>query len=282
MKPIATPSRTKEILERYDLHAKKRYGQNFIIEPKIIGRIVQAADVNQQTAVIEIGPGIGALSEALLGKVGTLFAYDIDADMVSVLQSELGHYPHFHIYHEDFLKVDLTRLCTQLVYPHIKIVANLPYYITTKLLEKIILEGQAIEEVVVMVQKDVALKMSASAHLKDRLPLNVLLENIAVVKTLFEVPPSVFWPTPKVASAILDIRFKSHEINPNYYLFLKRAFASRRKTLRNNLKGQSFDVNLEELLCHLGYGLDVRAEQISGADFEVLFKHAQSEDPLIK
>lgn len=272
MKPIATPSRTHEILEKYGLYAKKKYGQNFIIEPSIIERIVRQAHLDKECAVIEIGPGIGALSEKLSETCGYVQAYDIDQDMVEILNDVLSDKDNFHVECQDFLKVDLAQLLASLPYRRIKIVANLPYYITSKLLEKIALEGQGIEEVIVMVQKDVAIKMTQKTGLKDRLPLTLLLEKIADVEILFEVPRTVFKPAPNVDSAILKISFRTQEPRQAFYEFLKLAFTSRRKTIGNNLKKAEFKQPLAVLLEKMAYPQDVRAESMSVEDLYRLFQ----------
>ena len=272
MKPIATPTRTQEILHQYGLHAKKKFGQNFIIEPSIIQKIVQAARLDKDTSVIEVGPGIGALSEQLCEVARYVKAFDIDEDMVQILSQTLANKDNFEVVWQDFLKVDLAKEVCLMPSQHVKIVANLPYYITTKLLEKIALEGQGIDEVIVMVQKDVAVKMAGSYDLRDRLPLTLLLESIGVVKMLFEVPRSVFLPSPNVDSAILKISFHKHEDIRGFYEFLKLAFASRRKTLHNNLKKVPFKTPLEKQLADLGYAYDVRAEAMKVEDLKVLYQ----------
>lgn len=271
MKAIATPTRTQEILEKYGLHAKKKFGQNFIIEPNIIERIVNASKLDQDTAVIEVGPGIGALSEKLCEKAYCVKAFDIDEDMVEILKETMQDKTNFEVVCQDFLKVDLPSIIESLDVKHIKIVANLPYYITTKLIEKIALEGKGIEEIIVMVQKDVAIKMARSTDLKDRLPLTLLLESMGKVEMLFEVPRQVFLPSPNVDSAILKITFEKHEDVHGFYEFLKLAFSSRRKTLHNNLKKVAFKTSLQEELEKLGYPSDIRAEAMSVEDLKALY-----------
>lgn len=276
MKPIATLSRTQDILTRYQLHAKKKFGQNFIIEPTIIDRIVRNANLDNQTAVIEVGPGIGALSEGLAKASKEVWAYEIDQDMIEILKETMGQYPNFKVIGQDFLKADLKEALSSLKDSKIKLVANLPYYITAKLLEKIALEGEGILEVIVMVQKDVALKMTSSQDLRDRLPLTLFLHSIAEVKVLFDVGRSVFLPSPNVDSSILSIRFQEVcdiENKERYYHFLQVAFKARRKRLTNNLKNISFDQPLSELLEELHTSVDVRAEQLTIEQLKDLYRH---------
>ncbi len=263
MDKIATVSKTNEILEKYGLYAKKKFGQNFIIDPNIITRIVKSAEVNENTTVIEIGPGIGALTQGLCEKAKQVIAFEIDDDMINVLQNELSCFDNFRLIHQDFLTVDLNQY---LIYPNLKVVANLPYYITSKLIEKLVLEGLGkIESLHVMVQKDVAVKMATSEDLRDRLPLTLLLKSIADVKIAFDVPSSVFKPAPHVDSAILEIKFKDSEIEDvsHFYTFLKVAFNQRRKTLSNNLKSVTMTKPLAEILESMNISTTVRSESLT-------------------
>jgi len=279
VKAIATLSRTQEILDGYGFHAKKKYGQNFIIDPHIIERIVNAAQVDKETSVIEVGPGIGALSEGLCQKAKEVKAFEIDEDMVKVLKDVLASQNNFEVVHQDFLKADLSAAIHEMTGHKVKIVANLPYYITTKLLEKIALAHQGIEEVFVMVQKDVAVKMSTSTDLRDRLPLTLFLKSIADVRLCFDVPRTVFMPSPNVDSAMLSIRFHKHSDLGNefgFYQFLKCAFAARRKRLTNNLKSLSFKAPLVQLLENRGLAEDIRAEALSIEDLKYLYGQCTS------
>lgn len=273
MKPIATPSRTQEILNRHSQHAKKKFGQNFIIEPKIIERIVSASHLDHETSVIEVGPGLGALTEGLCQSAHQVKSFEIDEDMVQILHEELGEYENLEVIHQDFLKVDLQEVISQFDTKKLKVVANLPYYITSKLLEKIALEGDGISDVIVMVQKDVAIKMARSQELRDRLPLTLLLKRLGDVEILFDVPRNVFNPSPNVDSAILGIHLnQSLENRAGFYHFLQIAFQARRKTLINNLKSLNFNQPLERILDALGYPASVRAEAIQVEDLEYIFK----------
>lgn len=261
MEYIATIKRTQQILTKYQLKAKKKYGQNFIIEPTMIDKIIRYAGIQEDTPVIEIGPGIGAMTQVMAHRTRLLTCFEIDEDMVSVLKKELEVQP-MQLIIQDFLKSDFQPL------PHTKVVANLPYYITTKLIEKLALHHQNIDEMYLMVQKEVAVKLSTSTDLKDRLPLRLLLESLGTVDYLFDVPASIFIPKPHVDSAIVKITFHHQEdFDPKpYYQFLKQAFTSRRKKLKNNIQ-----VN-ESHLHDLGYPSDVRAEQMATMDLLKLYK----------
>lgn len=275
MKRIATVSRTNEILEKYNLHAKKKYGQNFIIDPNIITKIVSNANIDNHTTVIEVGPGIGALSQGLCEVAKKVLAFEIDEDMVNVLKNEFKEIDNFYLTHQDFLTVDLKDVLEDL--DHVKVVANLPYYITSKLLEKMAIEGSdKIEELIVMVQKDVAIKMATSEDLRDRLPLTLFLKSIGEVSILFDVPAGVFDPKPHVDSSILCVRFNKEcriENKEQFYNFLKLAFNQRRKTLSNNLKQVKFNKPLKEILEQLNQPESVRSEALSIDDLYTIFTY---------
>lgn len=275
MKMIATVSRTNEILKKYDLYAKKKYGQNFIIEPNIISRIVSSAGIDENTTVIEIGPGIGALSQGLSQVAKQVIAFEIDEDMIHVLNHELCDQTNFKVIHQDFLKINLNEVLKGL--DHVKVVANLPYYITSKLLEKLALEGSdKIEELIVMVQKDVATKMAVSDDLRDRLPLTLFLKSIGDVELLFDVPRTVFMPSPHVDSAILRVTFHKESLvedKLHFYSFLKIAFNQRRKTLGNNLKQVKMTKPLDEILEEMDLPSSVRSESLSIKQLYHIFKY---------
>lgn len=261
MEYIATIKRTNEILQKYNQKAKKKYGQNFIIEPMIIDKIVRSANIKKDTPVVEIGPGIGALTQQLALKTEHLTCFEIDEDMIHILQNELD-LTNITLIHQDFLKSDLK------LAPHTKVVANLPYYITSKLIEKLALNHACVDEMYLMVQKEVAYKLAESDDLRDRLPLRVLLETLGRVEYLFDIPAQVFLPKPHVDSAIIKITFNHQESDDiaSYYLFLKKAFTSRRKKLKNNIQVD------DATLLSLGYPSDVRAEQMVSEDFMKLYQ----------
>lgn len=275
MKRIATVARTNEILEKYQLHAKKKYGQNFIIDPNIISKIVLHADIDKDTTVIEVGPGIGALSQGLCEVAKNVVAFEIDEDMIGVLNEEFQEVQNFKVIHQDFLNVDLKEILKNL--DKVKVVANLPYYITSKLIEKMAIEGSdKIDRLIVMVQKDVAVKMATSDDLRDRLPLTLFLKSIADVSILFDVPSSVFDPKPHVDSSILKIDFHKDckvEKKESFYSFLKMAFNQRRKTLSNNLKQVKLTKPLKEILSELNVSESVRSESLSIDELYYIFTH---------
>lgn len=268
MKPIATIERTKAILDQYHLSAKKKFGQNFLIEPMMIQRIVESAHLTKESHVIEIGPGIGALSEGLLNATKHVTAYEIDQDMVNILHDQL---PELNVVHTDFLKVNLKQLPDDC-----HVVANLPYYITSKLLTKLALEATQVHDIVVMVQSDVADKLVDLDQLENRLPLTLLLNEIGEVNILFDVPRQCFMPSPHVDSTIIQVKIKDTTLNRKLYFgFLRTIFAQRRKTLRNNLKGVALKQPIEVIYEEMGLDLGVRAENLSMEQLRTLFSYMQ-------
>ena len=231
MKDIATCPTTKYILDKYNLNALKKYGQNFLIDANVVNKIVNQTHIDKNTAVIEVGPGIGALNiEIIFG---------------------------------DFLKQDIKSIVEELKddYRKIYLVANLPYYITTAIIEKIILDNCQIDEMIIMVQKEVALKMTSDY----KNPLLLMIEDIGKIEYLFTVNKSVFLPTPHVDSAIIKIRL-DRESDLKLYKVLNICFKQRRKTILNNLK-QDYN-NANEILIACGIDIKKRSEELSLSDFK--------------
>ena len=229
MEKIGTITNTLELLEKYDLQALKKYGQNFLCDQNVILHIVDTAKITKDTCVIEIGPGIGALTEHLAKRAGKCIAYEIDERFIPILEQL-----PIELHHADFLKVDLKELLTTIDYKDIVVVSNLPYYITTDLLTKIFLESNQINRVVCMMQREVALKLTDP---KESSPLKRLMEYCGNVQYMFTVSKNVFIPAPNVDSAILKIDIHPTDVDlKGFYTFLGECYKQRRKTLNNNLK----------------------------------------------
>ena len=273
MKPIATYSRTTEILEEFETFAKKKYGQNFINDPSNIESMCKGANLDKNTHVIEVGPGLGALTEGLCQYSKDVLAYDIDEDAIQILSQTLAPYNNVEVIHQDFLTVDLGSIVKKYEGEPLKIVANLPYYITSDLLEKIILNRQGISEVIVMVQKEVAKKFCSGRKDKNRQPIHVLLEKIAKVEYLFTVSQNVFLPKPNVDSAMMKITFNAdYDCNEEaLYTFFKQVFHNRRKTIVNNLKGVYTYEMINQALDRCGLSLITRAESLDEEQLENLY-----------
>ncbi len=236
---ISTPSRTKEILETYNLKAKKGFGQNFLVDPVIVERCAQASHC--EGAVIEIGPGIGGLTEQLARFSKHVCAYEIDENLIPVLKDTLSAYDNVEIIQGDFLECDLNAKVEELIetYGSVSVCANLPYYITTPVLFKIF-DCTKIPCITVMVQKEVGDRFSAKPKEAEYSALSVEGQYLYDVKRLFTVPGRSFNPSPNVDSVIIQFTQKEDiEDTGNiaeFFGFVRSCFKQRRKTIYNNLK----------------------------------------------
>lgn len=239
MRPIATPSHTKEILEKYNLFAKKNYGQNFLVEPGIVDKIARSAVLSDHTLVIEIGPGIGALTQCLCEYAKKVIAFEIDERLPEVLKDTLSDYDHVEIIQQDFLSVDIKEFVSSYKKQgyDVVIAANLPYYITTPILFKLFESKADIDNITVMMQKEVADRFSAHTHTKDYNALSVITQYLCDVHQVMKVPKNVFLPKPNVDSAVLQFRLKNEafvEDEKAFFEMVKACFKQRRKTILNN------------------------------------------------
>lgn len=264
---IATISETKRILAKYQLTAKKKYGQNFLIEPTIINKIVACLD--GQENVIEIGPGLGGLTEQLC-QCKSVKAYEIDEDMYHVLINELTN-DNLEIINQDFLTVDLAATITDKV----TIVSNLPYYITSDLLLKLFVNYQKIDKIIVMMQKQVAERFLNTAKGKDYGPLQVISQLYSDVKLVCHVNRNNFYPSPDVDSTVLAFTInKKSNVVVDDKLFLdivKACFSQRRKFVLKNLKNCGFEIG-EEDFARKNIALTSRAEQLQLSDYIKLYE----------
>lgn len=266
MKNIATLSTTKYILEKYNLSALKRYGQNFLIDVNVINKIVDCANIDADTAVIEVGPGIGALTQILSRCAGLVTSFEID-ERFKPVYAEFLNQENINIIFGDFMKQELKPFVKDLKekYQRVCLVANLPYYITTDIIEKVVLSDCGIDELIVMVQKEVALKMTSDYQN----PLLLMIEDMGKIEYMFTVSKNVFTPVPHVDSAILKISLVKR---PNHHLYevLNVCFKQRRKTILNNLK-QKY-ANASQILIDCKIEPRTRSEELSLDDFKNITK----------
>ncbi len=275
-KPIASVSRTKEILDQFNLSAKKGYGQNFIIEPNIVERIAGFSQC-ENACVIEIGPGIGALTQQLALRAEKVLAFEIDDRLIEVLSCTLKDYPNVEVVHQDFLKLDFEKRVQELKEKYAKVVlcANLPYYITTPILFKIFESSCPVDAICVMVQKEVGDRFCAKPSTKDYNALSVIGQYLYEIKTVMKIPKTIFNPKPKVDSSV--VRFiPKQEVRYNqereFFDFVKACFKQRRKTLYNNLREYYLDKEkAQAILEAANLSLNVRAEALEVEEFKRLY-----------
>ena len=279
---IADYSVTKAVLERHGFTFKKSFGQNFLTDTNILQKIVDTAEIDDQVNVIEIGPGIGALTEFLAERAAQVMAFEIDHRLVPILADTLRDFDNVTVVNEDILKVDLAQHIQNFKNPDlpIKVVANLPYYITTPILMHLIESGIPFSEFVVMMQKEVADRISAKPNTKAYGSLSIAVQYYMTAKVAFIVPRTVFVPAPNVDSAILKMVRRPEpavavEDEKFFFKVSKASFTHRRKTLWNNLTGyfgKSEEVKdkLTKALDQAGLSPSVRGEALSLAEFASL------------
>lgn len=273
---IATPSRTKQILADYGLHAKKGYGQNFLVDPMLVERCAQQA--HAEDAVIEIGPGIGSLTEQLARVAKHVTAYEVDEDLKAVLADTLSPYDNIEIIWQDFLTCDIKTKVQELreQYGSVSVCANLPYYITTPVLFRLFEEAPEIPYITVMVQKEVGERFAAGVSTQDYGALSVEAQTLYDVRKLFNVPARSFNPSPNVDSVIIQFARRSETVDPEdlqkFFTFVKACFRQRRKTVYNNLRDYlgSGDQALA-VLERAGIDPRTRAQELSKEELRKLY-----------
>ena len=276
---IADYSVTRAILERHGFTFKKSFGQNFLTDTNILQKIVDTAEIDKKVNVIEIGPGIGALTEFLAESAAEVMAFEIDDRLVPILADTLRDFDNVTVVNQDILKVNLAQYIAEFKNPDlpIKVVANLPYYITTPILMHLIESGIPFSEFVVMMQREVADRISAQPNTKAYGSLSIAVQYYMTAKVAFIVPRTVFVPAPNVDSAILKMVRRDQpavEVQDEKFFFKvsKASFVHRRKTLWNNLtshfgKSEETKVKLTAALEQAELSPSVRGEALTLADF---------------
>jgi len=306
MKNLIIPQNTIQFLKMHGISAKKRYGQNFLIDPRVLTRILEGAEITKEDTVLEVGPGIGTMTQALCEKAGRVIAVEIDRDMIPILEENLEGYHNYEIINEDILKVDLQALSDRIAacnadggkgnadgkeknadggsLKRLKVVANLPYYITTPILMGLLESGVPLDSITVMVQKEVAERMQAKPGGKDYGALTLAVQYYAETEIIANVPSNCFIPRPGVDSAVIRLKCYGREARPvqpanpeQMFDVIRAAFGQRRKTLVNSLKNDpklaSAGVSrerIEQALGKMGLSPDIRGERLSLQDFSVL------------
>ncbi|MCI8717411.1 MAG: 16S rRNA (adenine(1518)-N(6)/adenine(1519)-N(6))-dimethyltransferase RsmA [Lachnospiraceae bacterium] len=278
MAELCRPQNTIAILQKYNFVFQKKYGQNFLIEPRVLEKIIRAADITKEDMVLEIGPGIGSMTQYLCESAKKVFAVEIDKNLIPILKNDtLADYDNVTIIQEDILKMNIRELVEKENNGRpIKIVANLPYYITTPIIMTIFENNVPVENVTVMVQKEVADRMQTGPGTKDYGALSLAVQYYAKPEIVANVPPNCFIPRPNVSSAV--IRLTRHKKCPvcvedekMMFRIIRAAFNQRRKTLQNsicNAQDLSFTkLQIVEVLQKMDLLLTVRGETLSLEQF---------------
>lgn len=269
---------TLALCEQFQIRPTKSLGQNFLINDSVSRRIAALADLSSADLVIEIGPGLGALTVELAAQAGKVVAIEIDHRLIPPLQQFLSAFSNVEIIEQDALKTDLRRLAESWPGP-VKVAANLPYYITTPLIEKMLVELPQSECLILMLQQEAADRLLADPGSKQYSPLAILAAHFGKGEKAFVIPPDAFLPRPHVESCVVAIQgthLQACANWPRYLRFLESCFAQRRKTLLNNLRTIGLTpVQMQavrSLLANLGLPDGVRAEAIDARDFAALFR----------
>lgn len=274
---LGNPKKTIEVLQKYEFVFQKKYGQNFLIDTHVLDKIINAAEITEEDFVLEIGPGIGTMTQYLASSAREVFAVEIDRALIPILEDTLSEYENVTILNEDILKVDIRKLAEEHNQGRpIKVVANLPYYITTPIIMGLFEEEVPVESITVMVQKEVADRMQTGPGSKDYGALSLAVQYYASPYIVANVPPNCFMPRPKVGSAV--IRLSRHEKSPvevkdprMMFRIIRASFNQRRKTLVNGLKNaRDLEFTREEVesaLTACGFPLNIRGEALTLQNF---------------
>lgn len=275
-----TLNKTKSIMNRFDIRANKRYGQNFLVDDNILEQIVRASGVTKEDLVIEIGPGLGNLTEYLLDNAKYALLVEIDPKMIEVIQDRFKDRTNYTLLNEDILKVNIDSVVKEIQqennieFSSVKVVANLPYYITTPIIFKLLEDENTISDITVMVQKEVASRMVAEPKSKEFGILTLMVKYFSNASIEVEVPNSSFIPSPDVTSAVITLKKKRKYSVKNEKIFFElihKAFAQRRKKMINSLEASKFNQmsksDIEELFNKCNIDFNTRAEQLDIDDF---------------
>lgn len=265
-----SPTKMKELLEKYGFNFKKNFGQNFIIDENVITNIIRKADVDKNTLVLEIGPGAGSLTYKLSEYAKGVVCYEIDKKLQPILEETLTSCANVEVIYQDFLKSNVMDILKKYDYNKLYVVANLPYYITTPIIVKLIEDHIPVEKIVVMVQKEVGNRFKATPGSKEYGSLTVFLDYYFDIKKIIDVSKNVFLPKPNVDSIVVQFTKKEQPLKAksekHFFQLVRDSFKQKRKTLRNNLKQYNLNI-IENVLKQYGHDLTVRAENISLEEF---------------
>ena len=280
MANLGSPQNTIAILQKYNFRFQKKFGQNFLIDSRVLDKIIRAADITPEDFVLEIGPGIGTMTQYLCEHARAVTAVEIDRNLIPILEETLGGYHNAEIICQDILKMDLARLAEEKNSGSlIKVVANLPYYITTPIIMGLFESHMPVESVTVMVQKEVAERMQAAPGSKDYGALSLAVQYYSLPEIVANVPPHSFIPRPKVGSCVIRLAKRPTpplpvEDEKLLFSMIRASFQQRRKTLANGLQNAP-DLSISKELAirtleSLGLNPNIRGEALSLEQFITL------------
>ena len=277
---LGNPQNTIEVLQKYNFSFQKKFGQNFLIDTHVLDKIIQSASITKEDMVLEIGPGIGTMTQYLAQAAGKVIAVEIDKNLIPILEDTLSGYDNVRVINEDVLKLDLKKIADEENGGKpVKVVANLPYYITTPIIMGLFENHVPVESITVMVQKEVADRMQTGPGSKDYGALSLAVQYYAEPYIVANVPPNCFMPRPKVGSAVIRLtchKEKPVQVQDEKLMFnmILASFNQRRKTLANGLKNAAtLDFTKEEIeavIDTLGKGASVRGEALTLEEFAKL------------
>ena len=274
---LSDPKKTIEVIQKYQFAFQKRFGQNFLIDAHVLEKIVSAAGITKDDCVLEIGPGIGTMTQYLAERAGQVIAVEIDTNLLPILTDTLKDYSNVKVINQDILKVDIAALAQEKNGGKpIKVVANLPYYITTPIIMGLFENHVPISSITIMVQKEVADRMQVGPGTKDYGALSLAVQYYAKPQIIANVPPNCFMPRPKVGSAVIQlVRYEEPPVQVEneklMFRLIRASFNQRRKTLINGLKNsQELDFSKEEIekaMAETGIPANVRGEALTLKEF---------------
>lgn len=276
MATLGIPANTIAVLQKYDFNFQKKFGQNFLIDTSVLDRIITASEITKEDMVLEIGPGIGTMTQYLCEAAREVVAVEIDKNLIPILEDTLSAYDNVTVINQDILKVDINKLAEERNGGRpIKVVANLPYYITTPIIMGLFESHVPLDSITIMVQKEVADRMQVGPGTKDYGALSLAVQYYAKPEIIANVPPNCFMPRPKVGSAVIKLnRYEQPPVQVEdealMFRIIRASFNQRRKTLANGLKNGGIPVTKEELVEILGkMGLteNIRGEALTLEQF---------------
>lgn len=280
MANLGAPKKTLEIINKYDFAFQKKFGQNFLIDSNILDCIIDGAEISKDDMVLEIGPGIGTMTQMLCESAREVVAVEIDKNLIPILKETLSEYDNVEVINEDILKVDIEKLVKERNDGKpIKVVANLPYYITTPIIMGLFESHVPLDSITIMVQKEVADRMQTGPGSKDYGALSLAVQYYSKAEVLVEVSPNCFIPRPKVGSSVIKLTLHKDErvsVNDEKLMFrlIRASFNQRRKTLSNGIKNSpelSYSrEDVVEALKEMGLDENIRGEKLSLEEFAKL------------